>query len=93
MRLDHGAGEAAVKPTAFIQQAALHSHNSLDRGLLAKVVDDLRTPTSSGWPRSPAPSPTVWGLKRADELQRHRSLAEQPAGARRLGHVLFETQR
>ena len=37
------ATEAAVKPTVFIRRAALHSHNPLDRDLLAKVVDDLRT--------------------------------------------------
>jgi len=86
------ATEAAVKPTVFIRRAALHSHNPLDRDLLPRS-STICAPTSNGWPRSSAPSPAVGGLNRADELQRHRSLAEQPAGPRRLGHVLFKTQR
>ncbi len=35
--------EAGLKPTVFIREAALHRHNPLDRNLLAKIADDLRT--------------------------------------------------
>ncbi len=37
------AKEAGVKPTVFIRQAALQSSNQLDRRLLARTFDDLRT--------------------------------------------------
>ena len=35
--------EAGLKPTVFIREAALHRHNPLDRNLLVKIADDLRT--------------------------------------------------
>lgn len=35
--------EAGVKPTVFIRRAALHGSTPLDRNLLARIVDDLRT--------------------------------------------------
>lgn len=37
------ATEAGVKPTVFIRHAALQSTNQLDRRLLARTIDDLRT--------------------------------------------------
>lgn len=37
------AMDAGVKPTVFIRQAALHGSDQLDRRLLARTFDDLRT--------------------------------------------------
>ena len=50
------AMEAGVKPTVFIRQAALHSTNQLDRRLLARTFDDLRTRALRN--RRPSRTPT-----------------------------------